>query len=208
LYACDPACIVPQLAATSPEALLAALAPTEAIVILNHPDWQIRPHYTREELRALSGYTGIEIFNGVIKRLDGCEISTTKWDDLLAHEKRVLGFASDDFHIADDLGQGWNVVRATARTPQAILAALASGNCYASSGVTLTDIRRDGDLLTVESRDGEEIRAIGKAGVVLRSVRANCMTIDVATVDTPYVRFTIYGHGASMAWTQPFFIAG
>jgi len=34
-----------------------------ALVILNHPDWQLREHYTMDELLALANYDGIEIYN-------------------------------------------------------------------------------------------------------------------------------------------------
>ena len=205
LYACDPEAVAARTTTTSQEALLADFTGAQTLVILNHPEWQLRPHYRREELMALSGYDGIEVFNGVIKRLHGSEVSTAKWDFLLSQGRRILGYASDDFHQPSDLGHGWNVVRAASPTPEAILAALKSGNFYASSGVTLTDIRREGDEITVASAEAQEIQVIGYGGELLHTTHERRITVDVRAWDSTYLRFAAYGRGSAMAWTQPFF---
>ncbi|MDD4558129.1 MAG: hypothetical protein PHX89_04170 [bacterium] len=207
LYSCIPSVLRPAITISDQEELLTRLSSRNSLLILNHPNWQLHPHYRREELLALTGYDGLEVFNGVIKRLEGYEISTDKWDYLLSNERRVLGFASDDFHIKNDLYAGWNVVRTESASPEAVFTALKSGNFYASSGVTLTDIYRENDYITVESADGEEIQAIGHGGRVLQIVKGCRITVDAGKWDTDYIRFTIYGIGSSMAWTQPFFLA-
>ncbi|MGI6101949.1 MAG: hypothetical protein ACOYET_05645, partial [Bacillota bacterium] len=119
--------------------------------------------------------------------------------------KRVLGFSSDDFHEERDLAQGWMMVRAESRTPEAIFAALKSGNFYNSTGVELTDIHREGDIITVESVDGQEIRIIGNYALLER-VCDHSVSVDIRQWGAPYVRFEVYGRGAQMAWTQPFFM--
>ena len=205
LYACRPDRLIPHTTTTVPEEVLASLTGDDTLLILNHPNWQLRPHYRREELLALTGYDGIEIFNGVIKRLHGYEIATDKWDYLLANGRRVLGFACDDFHAYKDLAQGWNVVRAPSVTPEAIFTALKTGNFYCSSGVTLTDIRREGDQITVESDDGQEIQVIGDGGRLLQTTTDRAVTVEAGAWNTHYLRFAVYGTGSAMAWTQPFF---
>ncbi len=205
LYSCTPGTIEPAITINDQEELLVRLPCRDSLLILNHPSWQLRPHYRREELLALSGYDGIEVFNGVIKRLEGYELSTDKWDYLLSNGRRVLGFASDDFHIKNDLYAGWNVVRTKDVSSESIFTALKSGNFYASSGVILADIYRENDHITVESVNGEEIQAIGHDGRVLQIVKDRWITLDISKWDTGYIRFTIYGMGSSMAWTQPFF---
>ncbi len=104
--------------------LLSLLAGKEALAVLNHPNWQLVPHYRREQLEARQGYDGIEVYNHVIERLDGYAISSDKWDYLLMKGRQVLGLASDDSHIGADIGNAYISVRAQARTPEAILAAL------------------------------------------------------------------------------------
>lgn len=196
--------IEPHTGTRSQDELLEALCRDDALVILNHPDWELRPHYRREEMEALSGYDGIEIYNGLVQFYPGSEVSTGKWDYLLAQGKRVLGFASDDFHEEHHLAQGWMMVRAESRTLEAIFAALKSGNFYNSHGVELTDIRRDGDIITVESVDGQEIQIIGDYGMV-EKVHDHSVSVNIRRWDVKYLRFAIYGYGSQMAWTQPFF---
>lgn len=188
--------------------LLRSLARAEALVVLNHPNWQEIPHYSREQLDRKRPFDGIEIYNAVIERLAGSALATDKWDYLLARNRRVLGFASDDSHLETDVGQGWLCVRATARTPEAILRAIRQGNFVCSSGVVFTDIRRRGDRIAVETENAEEIQAIATGGrrVARGRGRSLCFDLAQARLSDGYVRFAAYGPGASMGWTQPFFL--
>ncbi|MDD5708401.1 MAG: hypothetical protein PHR35_20975, partial [Kiritimatiellae bacterium] len=148
-----------------------------------------------------------EIYNGVIERLEGEALATDKWDYLLSNGHRVLGFASDDSHEKSDIGQGWLMVRAAARTPHAILAALQRGNFYASTGVKIRSIRRAGASIVVETADADEIWAVGSWGVRLARVAGPRIAFDCSKLQggNAYVRFVAYGRGSAAAWTQPFF---
>ena len=186
-------------------ALLSHLKGKDALVILNHPNWQLVPHYRREQLLARQDYDGIEIYNGVIERLDGAAISTDKWDYLLVKGRRVLGFASDDSHCLDDIGLAAIMVRSSARDAASILAAIRRGNFYCTTGVEITDIRREGNVIHVQSANGQEVQAISRGGV--RVARVSGPSMSHTLPDGPgYVRFAVYGPGAAMAWTQPFFV--
>lgn len=185
--------------------LLDFLSDKDALVVLNHPNWQLVPHYRREQLEARRNYDGIEVYNQVIERLDGYAISSDKWDYLLMKGRRVLGLASDDSHNAADIGNAFLSVRATERTAPAILSALRAGNFYCSSGQTISDIRREPGRIVVETPDAQEIRAVGCGGVRLDYVKGPSMSFDLAKASGPYVRFAVYGQGSTMAWTQPFF---
>jgi len=192
---------------TSQEELLAAMSEVGGLVILNHPNWTLRPHYHRDELFDAGPYDGVEIFNGVIKRLDGYEIATDKWDYLLARGRRVVGYASDDFHCERDLCQGWMMVRCAERSVGAVLAALKAGNLYCSSGVSIRDIRREGDIIEVETEDAQEIQIIGEGGCLVQAVYEHSVRFDLRNTVGTYARFTAFGQGSAMAWTQPFFTA-
>ena len=205
LYAADPAVIAGHCATTSQTELLDALAPTAALVILNHPNWQLTPHYRREALLATPHYDGIEIFNGVITRCQGYAIASDKWDYLLANQQRVLGFASDDSHSEQDIGKAWIAVRAPSREAGAILAAIKAGNFYGSSGVTITDIRAEDDGIAIETEDGEEIQVIADGGMMIHRVFDRQLVFKFGGITASYVRFAVYGKGSAMAWTQPFF---
>ncbi|MCE5198016.1 MAG: hypothetical protein ABFD54_06310 [Armatimonadota bacterium] len=188
------------------DTLLEQLAATDAIVILNHPNWQMRPHYRREELEQRRNYDGIEIYNGVIERLDGYPISTDKWDYLLAKGIKVLGFASDDSHRATDIGLGGIHVRAKSASPTDIVAAIKSGNFYASSGALIDDIRMQNGVIELESSDAQEIQLLADGGCMIQRVRDKSLKVDTRDLRVSYVRFAVYGSGSSMAWTQPFFL--
>jgi hypothetical protein len=99
------------------------------------------------------------------------------------------------------------MARCRQRTAAAVFEALQTGNFYCSSGVTITDIRRSGSVITVETADAQEIQVIGRGGIRLARVLAPWMKYDVAGLGMPYVRFVAYGRGSAMAWTQPFFLS-
>lgn len=204
IYTTQPELLPPLSAYTEHDRLLADLAEADALVVLNHPNWQLRPHYRREELRAAGPFDAVEIYNGVIRRLDGYEIATDKWDDLLAAGRRVLGLATDDYHVPVDLRAGWTVVRAE-HDPAAILRALQAGNCYASCGVEIADIVLDGSVLAIETRNGQVCQLIGNGGALLAAAEGTHYRFDLADTPSAYHRATIYGPGTAMAWTQPIF---
>jgi hypothetical protein len=142
---------------------------------INHPNfgWAI----TAEELMRLEGERFFEIYNGHpdVKNLgDDSHAGTERvWDILLAWRIGVLGLpamlglAVDDSHHYLDFaipksnpGRGWVMVRATNLTPESIVGALEAGDFYATTGVVLNDVRRDGDLLRVSiaAEDGVTYR--------------------------------------------------
>lgn len=211
VYAADPADIPaaalwsPVNAVTSLPALLAALAGADVLVVLNHPNIDLEPHYSRKKLVEVQPYDGIEIFNGLVRRCTGSPLATEKWDYVLSKNRRVLGFAVDDAHEEEDIGAAFIRVRARRNDAHEILAAIRAGNFYCSTGVTIADIWRDGNTVGIETLDGQEMQAIGFGGALLRNERSRIFTFDLASVDSPYVRFAVYGEGAAMAWTQPFF---
>ncbi len=186
--------------------LLSKLADTRALVFLNHPNWQLRSHYRREELEARSNYDGIEIYNGVIERLQGYAISTDKWDYLLAKDIKCLGFANDDSHRYEDIGFASMYVRAKTCTPAAVMSALKSGNFYCSSGAVIDDIRMSKGIIEIETPDAQEIQVRANGGCLIHRVFDKSIRLDTRDFGVNYVRFAIFGQGASMAWTQPFFL--
>jgi hypothetical protein len=68
-----------------------------------------------------------------------------------------LGTAVDDAHSYHEFkqsnsnpGRGWTMVRATALTPEALIAALEAGDFYASTGVILKEVQRTKNRLQIE----------------------------------------------------------
>jgi hypothetical protein len=174
--------------------------------IVNHPNWHADfNHCSIETLRSWDGYLGLEIYNGVIGRLEGSPYATNKWDMLLTDGRPVWGFANDDSHdpTAGDYGQGWNVLYAMERTPEAILEALTRGRFYASTGVVIEEILVEEDRITLRTANAARVVALSDAGK--RFAMADRAAIEVTVPEgARYVRFECWGVGESFAWTQPF----
>lgn len=189
------------------QTVIASVTASRGFVVVNHPDWQPGyDHCPLDRLRAWTGYTGIEIFNGLIGRLDGSPYAERKWETLLTEGRRVWAFASDDSHDVQDVARGWNVAYARVRTPSAIAEALRAGRFYASTGVEITAIACEDRRVRIETANAARIVAHTTWGHRLAVVDAPA--IDLTVPDgVPYTRFTCWGSGEQFAWTQPFFSA-
>jgi hypothetical protein len=87
------------------------------------------------------------------------------WDIVLTHRfaadgGMLYGVATDDSHDyhrfgADqrNAGRGWIMVRAPRLEADSLMAAMQRGDFYASTGVELTDVRRDGARLSLAIRE-------------------------------------------------------
>jgi len=121
------------------------------IIHVNHPNF----HYSisLEDMIALKGERFFEVFNGhpqVHNLGDADHIGVEEMWDLvnIAYLKKdkplIFGLATDDSHnyhrkgkTWSNAGRGWIMVRATALTPEALIASLEKGDYYSSTGVTL-----------------------------------------------------------------------
>jgi predicted metal-dependent phosphoesterase TrpH len=131
----------------------------EILAHLNHPNfgWAV----TAEDIAHAVTDRFFEVYNGhpgVNQPGDEHRPSIDRmWD--IANTIRLVdlkaaplyGIATDDSHSyhgkpsAAHPGRGWTMVRSTHLTPEYILKAIKAGDCYASSGVTLADVRYDRD---------------------------------------------------------------
>ena len=189
------------------EKLIDANIKKGAVVTLNHPDWEKREHYGIDELASYENYTGIEIYNSVIERLDGSPLSTAKWDRLLSMGRKVLGFASQDFHIESDLSESSIIVNVKRKTAKDIIASINTGNFYCCLGVTLTEIKRIKDTIKIKTKNAGLIRFIGFGGTTLKKVygRSASITFDKKDPRYQYIRVECLGTAGRISWTQPFF---
>lgn len=132
---------------------------------INHPNFQWA--LTAEELMQLDHERFFEVYNGhpqVHNEGDETHASTDRvWDIILTERLAklgkdvVFGLATDDSHSYHNEpkkmsrpGRGWVMVRAPKLSAEDLIASLEAGDFYASSGVTLKDVRREKDLLSVE----------------------------------------------------------
>ncbi len=217
--------VPPQAGATVPEILQAAIDAIRAqggIPLINHPNF--RWAFTAREMLPLKGAVLVEIASGhpaVNHAGDGLVPTTEQmWDELLSAGMRVFGVSVDDAHNfrqeftidRSNPGRGWVVARAAALTRENILAALSTGDFYASTGVSLKDVRSTPDSLTVEIQTAPsdpkryQVVFIGKGGRTLAVSRENPASYRLMGSEG-YVRARIEDSGSLRAWTQPVFVA-
>src|SRR5688572_11828344 len=129
---------------------------TEILPHLNHPNFQWA--VTAEELADVINERFFEVYNGhpgVNQLGDEQRVSVDRmWD--IANTIRMLkldaaplyGLGTDDSHHYHDEGikrcmpgRGWVMVRARHLTPESLIRAMKAGDFYASSGVTLADVK-------------------------------------------------------------------
>ena len=137
------------------------------IAFLNHPNfgWGVRA----EELLAVEELKFFEVFNGhpaVRNYGDALHASCERvWDVTLALRLGkyglpvVYGMASDDAHGYHayglgkvNPGRGWVMVKSRHLTAESLVRGLETGDFYASTGVLLDEISREGDELRLTIR--------------------------------------------------------
>ncbi len=177
--------------------------------IMNHPNWgENFVHCDQGTMEALTGYTGIEIYNGVSLRVEGSALATDRWDMLLSGGRRVWGFGNDDGHIPEDFGVAWNMVFAEQCEPEALYHALRLGRFYVSTGVRLDSIGLAENALRIRSADTECFRVYRDHGMLLATIDGPELIYEPPEyIPLSYLRVECHGRGARMAWTQPFFLA-
>jgi hypothetical protein len=94
---------------------------------------------------------GIEVYNAGGELESGRGLSAVHWDELLEAGRLCHAIATDDSHHPGlDSGFAWTWVRVEERSSEAVLAALAAGAFYSSTGPAIHEVLRDGE--TVEMR--------------------------------------------------------
>jgi hypothetical protein len=141
---------------------------------VNHPNfgWAVKV----EDLIPLRGEKFFEVYNGhpaVRNEGDTVRPSTERmWDILLAErlsrgEDVMYGLAVDDAHDYHEFGtehvnpgRGWVMVRAETLSADTLIRAMEAGDFYASSGVTLEDVRASENSLSlrIQEEAGAEYR--------------------------------------------------
>ncbi len=186
--------------------IIDGVAAAGGFAVFNHPKWQSGfSHCPQELLERCRDYAGLEIYNGVISRLQGSPYATDRWDMLLSQGRRLWGFANDDSHKASgDDGLGWNVAYTREKSVSGVVEALRSGRFYASTGVEIQEIAVDGTHISLKTSNAGRIVGLCDNGQRFAQVDALSIDVDVPP-DASYVRFECWGAGESFAWTQPFF---
>jgi hypothetical protein len=184
------------------------------VAVPAHPNWQWDfDHWPQDDLADLSGYHGIEIYNGTVERHPGTALATDRWDQLLTDGREVWAFGTDDTHAAADVESAWTVVQVAENTPAAIVDALRSGRSYVSTGVAIEEVGVEGGEIRVRTADDVTARLVSDGGRVQRESEGTDHRFDVSGGlpigdGHTYVRVECLGRGVAGAWTQPFRLEG
>jgi hypothetical protein len=194
------------------------VAGMDAVAYVAHPYWN---HLPQEELTSMTGFAGIEVFNGSAHVECGRGDSSPWWDTLLAQGRTVYGIATDDQHYPlFELGLAWTMLRVSDPTPQAAVEALRTGAAYFSEGPTLHEVTIVDDgievacspcrsvLVQSEEEWGTSVnvgRAGRRQGRILQVDESGLITRAVveASGERRYRRVTVIDAAGRRAWTNP-----
>lgn len=117
------------------------------VAYLAHPYWT---GVTPGTLELPANVAGIEVYNAGCDLEVGRGLSAVHWDELLEAGRLCPAIATDDSHHPGfDSDLAWTWVRAEERSAEGVLAALAAGAFYGSTGPAIREVRRDGDAVEV-----------------------------------------------------------
>jgi hypothetical protein len=200
------------------------------IAQINHPNHKYS--LTFADVMKVSGATLFEVANEnpIVRNAGDARHESTEamWDQLLTAGKRLWGVASDDSHALPDgprtrpdpalPGRGWVQVQAASLTDADVLAALAAGDFYFTTGPEFTSIDvADSSIsvaLAASSVDGAPpdpptIDFVGSGGRVLATSRGFSAAYALSGGEG-YVRVRVrdmHRGDHDSAWTQPYFVA-
>lgn len=189
---------------TAPE-LAARCAAAGAFVSIVHPAWY---SLGVDDARTIDAAHAVEVYNHTSAVHSDRGDGTVLLDQLLALDHRLLALACDDAHFeADDAFGAWVMVKAEAREPEALLAALKAGHYYSSTGAEIHGLHLDGDELVVECSPAHGVYLQGKGsrntqvlGEGLTRVRLPAHKLGKAG----YMRVTVVDAQGRRAWSNPF----
>ena len=128
------------------------------VAYLAHPYWTGAIPGT---LELPENVAGIEVWNAGCELEVGRGLSSVHWDELLEAGRRCFGLVTDDSHHPGfDSGYGWTWLRVPERSAEAVLAGLAAGSFYGSSGPVLHDVAVDGEEIEVRCSPARSVTLV------------------------------------------------
>ncbi|MBN1980212.1 MAG: Ig domain-containing protein [Chitinivibrionales bacterium] len=171
----------------------------------NHP---IASGITAANMNPLKNLWGIEIYNPT-KNNDGAE---ALWDSQISQVtadktyKMVWATAGDDAKgsSVNDIGKGWIMVNASAKSISEIVSNMKIGNFYATQGPDMS-FATVGNTITVKTSNSSTI-AWMKSSMILAKPSVTGTSDSYTIVGTEgFVRVVISQTGGKCAWSQPIF---
>ncbi|HXH99391.1 MAG TPA: CehA/McbA family metallohydrolase [Sphingobacteriaceae bacterium] len=182
------------------------------LAIFNHPNLGVG--IAANDANAVRNLKLMEIVNGH-PHANGAGLPPMGeyWDDLLSRPHAIWGVAVDDAHnfqvfgpTYSNPGRGWVQVNAASLTAANIVSALNTGNFYASTGVTYSNVSTANNVMsmTLTGTGPFTTTFIGKNGAILKTDYSNAPTYTLPAEGQLYVRAKTNAANGS-AWTQPLY---
>jgi hypothetical protein len=149
----------------SPSEVIDEVNAAGGVAIIAHPYWS---GLVYEDLIALKGYIGIEIYN------TGCDVevakgySTVHWDSLISSGIKAWGFAVDDAHRYStppiDADGGWIWVKVADKNQEAVIDSLKKGCFYSSTGPSIKKLEMSENSVHVELTPVTRVNLVSRNG--------------------------------------------
>lgn len=177
-------------------------------VIYAHPYWT---DHTLDEMREIRGFFGIEIYNSHCDLAAGKGYNDAHADQAFAKLGLFSLFAVDDVHKSEYLGHGWTMVRAKTLDKDSVMAAIAAGHVYASTGAVITDFRIENGTVRLACLPAAEIRFYfngANGGRVFTAAAGlplteTCWNFAGENRRPAWIRAEIIDTNGKHAWTNP-----
>lgn len=175
------------------------------VACINHPNWANNLWYDVDIL-GMVGFKLFEVFNQQVAPNQNAD---TKYDNCLSTpNKPTWCVAVDDCHniAGAAFNVGWIVVNADELTVSAIMAQIAAGNFYASTGAVISNIALSGNQITVTTDASSSIQWRKKNGAVIKTTTGATSDSYTTSAADGYVRVIITRDSDSkQAWSQPLY---
>lgn len=188
---------------TAPE-IAARCAAAGAFVSMVHPAWN---SLSLDDARTITAAHAVEVYNHTSAVLTDRGDGTVMLDQLLSRGHRLNALACDDAHFkADDAFGAWVMVKAEARDPDALLAALKAGHYYSSTGADIHAMHFDGDELVVECSPAVGVFLQGKGSRATQVLGQNLTQVRLPAYKLgkeSFMRVTVVDAAGRRAWSNP-----
>lgn len=180
------------------------------IAIICHPHLYRDDYWSCKELIALSGYSGIEIYNHNEKMNNsGRAVATDLWDKILLSGKKIYGYANDDMHHSSRVGGGYMMVLAT--DERSLISSLENGLFYSSSGLDAKFYGLKENVLRIIFNNKSKCSI--KIRIIVDGVERLSSIIDNEDYKIPidfnvkrYFRVEAMREDGAFVWFQPHFV--
>ncbi|MDD8021951.1 MAG: CehA/McbA family metallohydrolase [Paracoccaceae bacterium] len=175
-----------------------------AFVAIAHPHWS---GLTQDDARSLEAAHAVEVYNhGCATGCDRGEGFLTL-DLLLSEGRRLTAVATDDAHFSEpDHFGGWVMVNAPENTPEALLAALKTGDHYSTQGPEFRQVSWDEHQIVVECSAVASVIVQGHGCAALahhgHSITRATITLS-RFAHSPWIRVTLIDAAGRRAWSNP-----